>query len=68
MNEPRKYDIAKPEELKRLHEELLGYLKVSLNANCPHCRKAYREGTDFTGRQFAIDALKDLLSEKGGNN
>jgi hypothetical protein len=60
MNEPRTYDLTQPEELKRLHYELLGYMKVSLDAQCPHCHKAYREGTDFIGRKFAIDALKEL--------
>jgi hypothetical protein len=59
--EPQKYELTNPDEIKRLYHELLGYMKVSLNASCPHCHKSYREGTDFNGRQFAIDALEELV-------
>ena len=60
-NEPRKYDLSKPEELQRLYSELLGYMKVSLGSHCPHCHKLLKEGTDFEGRQFAIEVLQELI-------
>jgi hypothetical protein len=61
-NEPRVYDLDKPEEIHRLHREVLGYLIAGESGICPYCRKVYREGTDFEGRRFAIDALKKILS------
>jgi hypothetical protein len=61
---PTKFDLTKPEEIKRLYSELLEYMKVSLDANCPHCHKTYREGTDFQGRQFAIEALQELVKRE----
>lgn len=33
--QPQPYDLSKPEEFQRLYKEVLGYMKTSLNANCP---------------------------------
>jgi hypothetical protein len=47
MSAPRPYDLSNPDEIKRLLLECHGYLKT-----CHH-----KHGTDWEGRQFAIDAL-----------
>ena len=46
---PRAYDLSNPDEVARLLREVTGYMQVSL-----------RQGTDFDGRRFALDALKQL--------
>jgi hypothetical protein len=56
---PRKYKLKDPEELRRLHAEVLGYLKTDREAGC---------GTDIEGRQFAIDALHELGKEEEEEN
>jgi uncharacterized protein (UPF0212 family) len=61
-NEPRKYNLTSANEKTRLYEELLGYMKVSLGAKCPYCHKQIHEGTDFEGRQYAIEALEFLIA------
>lgn len=48
--EPRPYDLNDPEEIKRLHRELWGYMRISVE-----------DGTDLTGRQYAFDALTKLV-------
>ncbi len=50
MSKPSPFDISKPEEVKRLHRELLAYMKISVH-----------DGTDFAGRQYAFQALKQLV-------
>lgn len=52
-NAPRPYDLSDPAEMKRLFGECHGYLRT-----CHH-----KHGTDWEGRQFAIDALA-ILSER----
>jgi len=52
MNRPRPYDLKDPDEVKRLHAEVLGYLKTDRQAGY---------GTDFDGRQFAIEALEVIV-------
>lgn len=49
-NPPRAYDLNKPADLKRLFHEAWGYLHT-----CHH-----KHGTDWAGRQLAMDALKRL--------
>ena len=51
--EPKEYDINDPAEIKRLHRELAGYMRV-----CLKC------GTDAPGRLFAYRALRALAEEK----
>lgn len=48
-NRPRTYDITNTEELERLLHETIGYAQVSLHN---------RDGTDWEGRQYAVDALR----------
>jgi len=48
---PRKYNLKDPDEIRRLHAEVLGYLKTDQTGNW---------GTDFEGRGFAIEALREL--------
>ena len=48
-NQPREYELDKPEELQRLYCELAGYMRT-----CRNC------GGDFEGRQFAREALDKL--------
>lgn len=47
MNEPKPYDIENLSDIKRLIRELRGYMKVSL-----------QDGTDRTGRKYALEALE----------
>lgn len=47
---PRPYDLTDPKEIERLYYELAGYMKVSLE-----------DGTDRSGRQYALDALRELV-------
>ena len=49
-NRPRPYDLNDSDELLRLYRECKGYLQT--------CHG--KHGTDWAGRQFAIDALKEL--------
>ena len=49
MSAPKPYDLLDPEEYKRLIREVLGYMKVSRN-----------DGTDLTGRAYAIEALEKM--------
>jgi hypothetical protein len=51
-NPPRPYDLSDPAELQRLYRECLGYLHT--------CHKMH--GTDWAGRQHAMDALRSLSS------
>ncbi len=46
MSAPRPYDLGDPAELARLHNELEGYMRVSL-----------KDGTDTEGRAHAYAAL-----------
>jgi hypothetical protein len=48
--EPKPFDIDNPEDIKRLHEELYSYMKISV-----------MDGTDLTGRRFALEALEKLV-------
>ena len=50
-SEPRAYDLTRRSELLRLMRECQGYL---------HTCRLQHHGTDFKGRQFAIDALKQI--------
>lgn len=50
-NPPREYDLSDPQEIRRLLQECHGYL-----VTCHH-----KHGTDWEGRQFAIDALNQYL-------
>lgn len=47
--DPRPYDLANPEERKRLYREIAGYLYV--------CRRC---GGDFDGRRYALEAVRIL--------
>lgn len=51
---PRPFDLDNPAELRRLYREVWGYL---ITCHSKH-------GTDWRGRQFAIDAL-DVLRKRG---
>jgi uncharacterized protein Smg (DUF494 family) len=51
----RPYDMKDPAELQRLYRECRGYLKL-----CHH-----KHGTDWEGRQFAMDALEKLAASEG---
>lgn len=51
--EPAPFNIDDPEDIKRLHEELYDYMKISVN-----------DGTDMKGRRFALDALKALVEKE----
>lgn len=55
---PRAYDIDNPAEIKRLQREVWGYL-----VTCHH-----KHGTDWAGRQFAIDALAKLWKQPSPPN
>jgi hypothetical protein len=48
---PRPYDLDNPVEVKRLLRECLGYLRTC---------KRHHHGTDFEGREFAMEALNAL--------
>lgn len=52
FNDPRAYDLTDGAEHQRLFRELRGYLST--------CAKQHH-GTDFQGRMFAADALKEIL-------
>ena len=52
--DPKQYDLGKEEELVRLNREVLGYLKA--------CHDEHH-GTDFKGRQYAIEALSKLVED-----
>lgn len=49
MSAPRPYDLSDPAEVARLHDELEGYMRVSL-----------KDGTDTEGRAHAYAALCEL--------
>lgn len=48
---PRAYDLDDMNEVKRLFRECEGYLRT--------CKRNHH-GTDFEGRQFAMEALAEL--------
>lgn len=48
---PRPFNLDDPSEVKRLLRECEGYLNT--------CRRDHH-GTDFEGRQFAMEALRAL--------
>ena len=48
--EPRSYNLDDPKEIRRLHRELAGYMRVSL-----------AHGTDTEGRAHAYAALCELV-------
>lgn len=50
MSAPRPYNLDDPAELHRLHAELCGYMRVSL-----------QDGTDTEGRAHAYAALCELV-------
>lgn len=50
---PRAYDLTKNSELIRLLRECRGYLHT--------CRRDHH-GTDFEGRQFAMDAIDKICN------
>lgn len=50
---PRPYNLDDPDEVKRLLRECEGYLHT--------CRRDHH-GTDFEGRQFAMDGLRALAA------
>lgn len=52
-NRPRPYDLTNADELVRLYRECRGYLHT-----CHH-----KHGTDWEGRQFAMDALDALAKQ-----
>lgn len=52
---PRAYDLKRPSELRRLLRECRGYITTC---------KRHHHGTDFEGRDFAIDALDELTTDK----
>jgi len=51
MTKPTKYDMTKPEEIKRWFKEMEGYLKTE---------NFIKQGTDFDGRCFAMDGFRQL--------
>ena len=55
-DEPRTYDLRQPAELARLHRELLGYLRTCQNDH---------HGTDSAGREYAVQALREILGYSG---
>lgn len=50
MSQPSAFDLNDPAEIRRLHGELRGYMRVSLN-----------DGTDTEGRAHAYAALCELV-------
>lgn len=50
LNRPRSYDLKDPAEVARLLREVRGYLHTSRN-----------DGTDQSGRVFALAALTEAL-------
>lgn len=53
MGHPLPYDLQNPKEMERLFREVRGYLRTDIQAGY---------GTDTKGRQYAIDALDDLVN------
>jgi hypothetical protein len=53
LNKPRPYDFTNPDEAMRLIREVRGYISTCHNQH---------HGTDFEGRQYALDALRVLCS------
>lgn len=51
MTKPMKYDMTKPEDMKRWFDEMEGYLKTEDFVN---------RGTDFEGRRYALDGFHQL--------
>jgi hypothetical protein len=51
--EPKPFDIDNPEDIKRLHEELYAYMKISV-----------MDGTDLTGRKYVLEALEKLVERE----
>lgn len=56
---PRSFDLDKPEEVDRLLREVAGYLHT--------CRREHH-GTDFTGRQYAIQGVETLRRRLSSQN
>jgi len=54
---PRAYNIDDAEEMKRLHHELRGYMRISV-----------KDGTDRKGREFALKALEDIVKRDESKN
>jgi hypothetical protein len=54
---PKPYDLNQPSELIRLLRECRGYLHT--------CRRDHH-GTDFQGRQFAMEAIDRICSGEVG--
>lgn len=52
-NSPRPYDLSLSSERLRLFRELRGYLETC---------KRHHHGTDFEGRQHALDALVSMTA------
>jgi hypothetical protein len=50
-NRQRPYDLGDPKEIRRLLRECEGYLRTC---------KRHHHGTDFEGREFAMQALAKL--------
>jgi len=50
---PRRFDLNNPVEVRRLLLECEGYLRTC---------KRHHHGTDFEGRDFAMEALRDLAA------
>ncbi len=51
--EPEPFDLDDPGEIKRLHHELYAYMKISV-----------KDGTDYKGRKYALDALAELVKRE----
>jgi hypothetical protein len=54
-NDPRPYDLNKSGEIARLHREVYGYLLTCIGQH---------HGTDRPGRQYALEALKQLTDNR----
>lgn len=52
MIKPRSYDLSQSQEAWRLLRELRGYI---------HTCHDVHHGTDLAGRQFALEALNEIL-------
>jgi len=60
MSRPRAYKLHLPSEKERLLRELSGYLGPDME-----CRVAFLNcGTDFKGRNYAIEALDQIRRER----
>jgi len=53
---PRPYDLTKKADVQRLLEELAGYM----NPTMPWRQKFLQDGTDTTGRKYAMQALDNI--------